>query len=80
MLNINLINFYEELNNVQWIKNKFSVIQKNDYTISLFFSNKAWKHMDNENSRPYKRFKHLIEKYDLDYDFISHCNIEVWTE
>ena len=36
--------------------------------------------MDNENGRPYKKFKKLLDKYDLEYDLIRYKCIEVWEE
>ena len=80
MLNTSLKSFYEELNNVRFIKNNFSVIAAKDWMIELWFNDKAWKHMDNENSWAYKKFIELINKYELEYDFISQKHIDVWEE
>ena len=80
MLNTSLKSFYEELNNVRFIKNNFSVITAKDWMIELWFNDKAWKHMDNENSWAYKKFIELINKYELEYDFISQKHIDVWEE
>ena len=80
MLNTSLKSFYEELNNVRFIKNNFSVIVAKDWIIELWFNDKAWKHMDNENSWAYKKFIELINKYELEYDFISQKHIDVWEE
>ena len=80
MLNTSLKSFYEELNNVRFIKNNFSVVTTKDWMIELYFSDKAWKHMDNENSLAYKKFIELINKYELEYDFISQKHIDVWEE
>ena len=46
----------------------------------LYFNDKAFAHMNNENSRPYKKFKKLLDKYDLEYDLIRYKCIEVWEE
>ena len=80
MLNTSLKSFYEELNNVRFIKNNFSVIAAKDWTIELWFNDKEWKHMDNENSWAYKKFIELINKYELEYDFMSQKHIDVWEE
>ncbi len=79
-LNENLYNFCQELNNVQWIKGKFSAIVLDTWRVELYFNDKAFAHMDNENSRPYKKFKKLLDKYDLEYDLIRYKCIEVWEE
>ena len=79
-LNENLYNFCQELNNVQWIKGKFSVIVLDTWRVELYFNDKAFAHIDNENSRPYKKFKKLLDKYDLEYDLIRYKCIEVWEE
>ena len=79
-LNENLYNFCQELNNVQWIKGKFSAIVLDTWRVELYFSDKAFAHIDNENSRAYKKFKKLLDKYDLEYDFIRYKCIEVWEE
>ena len=79
-LNENLYNFCQELNNVQWIKGKFSAIVLDTWRVELYFNDKAFAHIDNENSRPYKKFKKLLDKYDLEYDLIRYKCIEVWEE
>ena len=80
MLNTILKKFYEELNSIRFIKNNFSAITTKDCMIELYFNDKAWKHMDNENSKAYKKFIELIDKYELEYDFISIRHIDVWEE
>lgn len=79
-LNENLYNFCQELNNVQWIKGKFSAIVLDTWRVELYFNDKAFAHIDNENSRPYKKFKKLLDKYNLEYDLIRYKCIEVWEE
>ena len=79
-LNENLYNFCQDLNNVQWIKENFSVIVLDTWRVELYFNDKASAHIDNENSRPYKKFKKLLDKYDLEYDLIRYKCIEVWEE
>ena len=79
-LNENLYNFCQDLNNVQWIKGKFSAIVLDTWRVELYFNDKAFAHIDNENSRPYKKFKKLLDKYDLEYDLIRYKCIEVWEE
>ena len=80
MLNTSLKSFYEELNSIRFIKNNFSAIAAKDWMMELYFNDKAWKHMDNENSKAYKKFIELINKYGLEYDFISQKHIDVWEE
>ena len=79
-LNENLYNFCQDLNNVQWIKENFSVIVLDTWRVELYFNDKAFAHIDNENSRAYKKFKKLLDKYDLEYDLIRYKCIEVWEE
>ena len=79
-LNENLYNFCQDLNNVQWIKENFSVIVLDTWRVELYFNDKAFTHMDNENGRPYKKIKKLLDKYDLEYDLIRYKCIEVWEE
>ena len=79
-LNENLYNFCQDLNNVQWIKENFSVIVLDTWRVELYFNDKAFAHMNNENGRPYKKFKKLLDKYDLEYDLIRYKCIEVWEE
>ena len=77
MLKENLNEFCLELNKVKGIKEKFSAIILNDHTIELYFNEKAFNRVTDENNRVYKKFEKLLDKYNLEYDIIRYKCIEV---
>ena len=77
MLKENLNEFCLELNKVKGIKEKFSAIILNDHTIELYFNEKAFNRVTDENNRVYKKFEKLLDKYSLEYDIIRYKCIEV---
>ena len=76
-LNEDLYNFCIELNNVQFIKEKFSAIILDGFRVELYFNDKSFTHMINENSRAYKKFKKLLDKYELESNLIKYKCIEI---
>ena len=68
MLKENLNEFCLELNKVKGIKENFSAIILNDHTIELYFNEKAFNRVTDENNRVYKKFEKLLDKYSLEYD------------
>ena len=77
MLKENLNEFCLELNKVKGIKENFSAIILNDHTIELYFNEKAFNRVTDENNRIYKKFEKLLDKYSLEYDIIRYKCIEV---
>ena len=77
MLKENLYEFCLELNEVKGMKGKFSAIVLNDYTVELYFNEKAFDRITDENNRVYKKFEKLLDKYNLEYDIIRYKCIEV---
>ena len=59
------------------IKENFSAIILNDHTIELYFNEKAFNRVTDENNRVYKKFEKLLDKYSLEYDIIRYKCIEV---
>ena len=76
-LNENLYEFCMELNTVRFIKEKFSAIILDDSRIELYFTDKAFANICNENSRASKKFEKLLNKYNLEYDLIRYKCIEI---
>ena len=76
-LNKDLYNFCEELNDTQLMKGKFSAIVLDECRVELYFTDEVFSRMDNENSRTYRKFKKLLDKYDLEYDLIRYKCFEV---
>ena len=77
MLKENLNEFCLELNKVKGIKENFSAIILNDHTIELYFNEKAFNRVTDENNRVYKKNEKLLDKYSLEYDIIRYKCIEV---
>ena len=77
MLKENLNEFCLELNEVKGIKGHFSAIVLNDSTVELYFNEKAFNRVTDENNRVYKKFEKLLDKYSLEYDIIRYKCIEV---
>ena len=59
-LNENLHKFCMELNNVRFIKENFSVIILDNSRIELYFTDKAFTDIYNENSRAGRKFEKLL--------------------
>ena len=76
-LNENLYNFCMELNNVRFINGKFSAIILDNNTIELYFTERAFANIYNENSRAGKKFEKLLNKYSLESDLIRYKCIEI---
>ena len=77
MLKENLNEFCLELNEVKGMKGNFSAIVLNDHTIELYFNEKAFNRVTDEDNRVYKKFEKLLDKYSLEYDIIRYKCIEV---
>ena len=76
-LNENLYNFCMELNNVRFINVKFSAIILDNNRIELYFTERAFTNIYNENSRAGRKFEKLLNKYSLESDLIRYKCIEV---
>ena len=76
-VNKDLYNFFEELNNTQLMKGKISAIVLDECRIELYFTYEVFSRISNENSRTYKKFKKILDKYDLEYDLIRYRCCEV---
>ena len=77
MLKENLNELCLELNKVKSKKENFSAIILNDHTIELYFNEKAFNRVTDENNRVYKKFEKLLDKYSLEYDIIRYKCIEI---
>ena len=76
-LNKDLYNFCEELNDTQLMKGKFSATVLDECRVELHFTDEVFSRIDNESSRTYRKFKKLLDKYDLAYDLIRYRCFEV---
>lgn len=76
-LNENLCDFCMELNNMRFIKENFSVIILDDSRIELYFTERVFTDIYNENSRAGKKFEKLLNKYSLESDLIRYKCIEI---
>ena len=70
----------EEIRSIRGLKNAFAVeydITKD--SIYLNFTNlKAFKTLDNEDSKMFERFKMVIDYNDAEYEFKSYGSIEIY--
>ena len=70
----------EEIRGIRGLKNAFTV--EYDITrdsIYLNFTNsKAFKTLDNEDSKLFERFKMVIDYNDAEYEFKSYGSIEIY--
>ena len=78
ILKESLCGFCSELNEVKGMKGHFSAIVLNDSTVELYFNERAFDNVTNEDSRAYKKFEKLLNKYSLEYDLIRYKCIEVY--
>ena len=71
----------EEIRNIRGLRNAFKVEYDNTKdSIYLNFTNaKAFKTLDNEDSKMFEKFKTIIYYYDVEYEFKSYGVIEIYS-
>ena len=70
----------EEIRNIRGLRNAFKVEYDNTKdSIYLNFTNsKAFRTLDNEDSKMFERFKMVIDYNNAEYEFKSYGSIEIY--
>ena len=70
----------EEIRNIRGLRNAFKVEYDNTKdSIYLNFTNaKAFRILDNEDSKMFERFKMVIDYNNVEYEFKSYGSIEIY--
>ena len=70
----------EEIRSIRGLKNAFTVEYDNtkDSILLNFTNSKAFRTLDNEDSKMFERFKMVIDYNNAEYEFKSYGSIEIY--